>query len=225
MKSESTSRRSLLKATVAVASTAAVPALAAVAPDPIYAAIEKHRRAYQAHGDALDACSNYGLDNDDCPTWRALERAATAACDADCEAQRELVEVGATTREGWAALLRYEDEFRRGGSEFVDLATGEKWRMGLMRKLAAFLDGMPEWPPILDRYHPYYRSEKEGAWLGMASLLSGLIHLLRQATPSNKPLQADEARGPAQNLDRFLGPRRSVLAFTINGLAAERPGR
>lgn len=50
--SESTNRRQLLKAAVALmASTVTVPALAA-APDPIFAAIERHRRAqvgaYQA---------------------------------------------------------------------------------------------------------------------------------------------------------------------------------
>src|SRR5215510_10480181 len=47
-KSESTTRRSLLKATVAVASTAAVPAFAAALPDPTFTLIERHRAAAKA---------------------------------------------------------------------------------------------------------------------------------------------------------------------------------
>src|SRR5262245_55117483 len=43
--------------------------------------------------------------------------------------------------------------------------------------------------------------------------------------PPNKPFQAGEVRGSAQNLVSSPGPRRSVLAFTNHGLAAERTGR
>src|SRR5262249_25287415 len=128
-------------------------------PDPIYALIENHRRLYKAFGDAISARENlYGQDREDCPTWRAHDDAANAAGEASWQAEHALVMIGATTPQGWAALLRYEDEHRRAGGEFVDLPTDEKWRMGLMRRLAAFLDGKPEWPPIPQKRWPEYRS-------------------------------------------------------------------
>jgi hypothetical protein len=168
------SRRSLLKAAAAIAaSTAAVPALATAAtegvetpqlaePDRIFALIERHRQLYKAYGDAIEAYDDlYGGDTPECPIWRSLKHAADVACDRTCAAERALIEIGATTPAGWAALLRYEDEHRRAGGEFVDLGTGEKWRNGLLRRMAASLDGKPAWKPISQALWPDYGSVEQ----------------------------------------------------------------
>lgn len=152
-----------LAATTAIATTAAAPALAAAEPDRIFAMIEEHRRLYKAFGDAISArddafdCRDYPED----PLWCSLVAAVDAAGQASIDAEQALVEVGPTSPEGWGALLRYEDEFRRARGEFVDLSTGDTWRMGLLRRLAAFLDGKPEWEPISQKLWPLYASEGE----------------------------------------------------------------
>ncbi len=74
---KSTSRRALLKGAT---STAAVAALAVPAqgaqlrqPDPIFAAIEAHRRAHQAWGDALEAAEEFDPDWETVGPW-AMQR-------------------------------------------------------------------------------------------------------------------------------------------------------
>jgi hypothetical protein len=74
-------------------------------PDPIYALIEKHRRLFNAYSVAIDVA--------DQRRDKESEDAMYAACDANCQAERDLVEVGATTSQGWASPLRHEDQQRR----------------------------------------------------------------------------------------------------------------
>ena len=62
-------------------------------PDPIIAAIQRHKDAYHAHGAVLEA----GRDDD----------TIAAASDADLDAREALLEVRPTTIAGAAALLRY----------------------------------------------------------------------------------------------------------------------
>lgn len=96
------------RAMLAGVATAAVvmPAAALPMPDPIFAAIERHKRAYAAHGAADDAvCSEAAFD---------------ALCREDRAARRALLRIKPTTVAGAAALLRYAWEFSiQPGEEFL----------------------------------------------------------------------------------------------------------
>ena len=75
-----------------VANVAAITAAMSAGPDPILAAIERHRQLDAAHAAACE------LDDDD---------AKDAACDAAFEALADLVAITPTTLAGCAAMLRY----------------------------------------------------------------------------------------------------------------------
>jgi hypothetical protein len=156
----------VLKGTAALVAGGVTPAvaLAATAPDdPIYALIEEHRRLYKAYGhtfDPINALEDQG-EPQESSKFEPLLAARDAACDSTAAAERALVEI-ATTPAGWAALLRYEDEHRRAGGAFVDLAGGERWRMGLLRRMAASLDGKPVWSQVQE---------------GWSSPVSAAVHL------------------------------------------------
>ena len=71
--------------------------------DPIYAAIERHKKAYAAHGATLaDGCD---------------DATATAASHADIDARNALLEIRPTTVAGAAALMRYAWEFEQQPGE------------------------------------------------------------------------------------------------------------
>lgn len=104
-----TTRRHILAGAAALPALAAPAALASLAPDPIFAAIEAHRAAYQAH---IDLISNVPSIDDD-----------LICSGAEYEATHELSEQTAidltciepTTIAGVIALLAYVDHFNRGG--------------------------------------------------------------------------------------------------------------
>jgi hypothetical protein len=71
--------------------------------DPIYAAIERHKKAYAAHGATLaDGCD---------------DATATAASHADIDARNVLLEIRPTTVAGAAALTGYAWEFEQQPGE------------------------------------------------------------------------------------------------------------
>jgi hypothetical protein len=72
-------------------------------PDPIFAAIQRHKDAYHAHGAVLEA----GRDDD----------TIAAASDADLDARDALLEARPTTIAGAAALLRYAWKFSQQPGE------------------------------------------------------------------------------------------------------------
>jgi hypothetical protein len=94
-------RRALLAGAASVPVTT-IPILAAE-PDPIFAAIERHKVAYQVRWEALEA----GCDSD---TDQAM-------CDADWNARDALLQVRPTTIAGVAALARYSWEFSQQAGE------------------------------------------------------------------------------------------------------------
>jgi hypothetical protein len=98
-------RRAVLAGATAAAAipTAAVATLPNLEPDPIFAAIQRHKDAYVAHG-AADT-----VDGD-----------LDAAANADFDARDALLEVQPTTIAGAVALLRYSWEFcQQPGEESI----------------------------------------------------------------------------------------------------------
>jgi hypothetical protein len=84
------------------------------APDPIFAAIEAHRRAHQAYVDANDASDKAG-DKDP-----ALDKAANDAGKAADDVACQLLEVMPATMAGALALLRYAHEYEARGDGWPD---------------------------------------------------------------------------------------------------------
>jgi hypothetical protein len=118
----------------ALAAVAALPALAvpaaaiaAVAPDPILAVIEAHRRAWADLGtecknqEVLEGeisserrCSDpYSIEPGDDPRWIALEHAMRAVHSRIGNATDAMIEIEPTTIAGAAALLSYAAEHVR----------------------------------------------------------------------------------------------------------------
>jgi len=128
-----TSRRAVLAgaatalATGAAVNVAAIVATRAATPDPIFAAIERHRQLYAAHGVACET------DDED---------AANAACDAAFSALAELVALTPTTLAGCAAMLRYvqhvtdADNTGSEGQLFAGYARVEPAAADLLLRLA-----------------------------------------------------------------------------------------
>ena len=108
---------------------AALPALAAAAePDPIFAAIEKHKAAYSAFVDAAhhdgeleetlpwdrrqSSITAYETEivDTDAPEWVAAKRRTMATADAMYDSAIDLLDVAPTTVAGVIALLAYAAE-------------------------------------------------------------------------------------------------------------------
>jgi hypothetical protein len=100
--SKSHSRRAVL-AGIATAPALAAPALALSGPDPIFAAIERHKATYVALG-------------------LSEEGAVDAAVDAETDASRKMAATVPTTLAGLLALLRYVEKMHNGdgGEEMLD---------------------------------------------------------------------------------------------------------
>ena len=119
-------RRAVLAGAAATAiPTAAVATLPNLEPDPIFAAIQRHKDAYLAHG-AADT-----VDGD-----------IDAAADADFDARDALLEIQPTTMAGAVALLRYSWEFcQQSGEEGI---WGEAGGYELHRHVADALEAMAD---------------------------------------------------------------------------------
>ena len=146
--------------------TTAKTALSA-SDDPIFAAIEAHRKAALAFKSAID--ENYALECElprdqrkssvtaweetivetDDPRWIASERAIRTASDAETDAACELLDVLPTTLSGIITLLRYAVSADPDGQAWPDdLLTDESakmsrpWHHFLIANLARILPGM-----------------------------------------------------------------------------------
>jgi hypothetical protein len=101
----------------------AIPVAAtAMVPDPIFAAIERHKALNAAFSHTLrlkDAFERGSGFDDDSPEHEDLERREDETCDAEREACDEMVATVPTTLAGLLALLRYVDWHERL-SRFAD---------------------------------------------------------------------------------------------------------
>jgi hypothetical protein len=142
MKATST-RRAVL------AGAAALPAISlpaiATEPDPIFAAIERHKMAFRIE---QETCRAEGHMDSSAPEYKATRAAVDVANDACNEAAYALAELEPTTKAGALALLKYVEEFNAGHfvlAETLALPRNQQWR-----------SGATAWPE-----HIYYDDETE----------------------------------------------------------------
>jgi hypothetical protein len=107
-------RRSTVNALVGAAGLSAIPVAAtAMAPDPIFAAIERHKASYVAFGHLLNLKDKFEDEHGRShasPEYEEWQRREDEACDAESSATAEMVATVPTTIAGVVALLRYVDE-------------------------------------------------------------------------------------------------------------------
>jgi hypothetical protein len=121
-------RRAIL-AGAAVLPAAALPAVDGE-PDPIFAAIEAHRRTYELYGVAI------AREKELCAA--DFERETDEASAREEQAEIGLVATRPTTLVGVVALLRYSNEVRCSGYEWLDelLQEGWSWEMSMCQSVA-----------------------------------------------------------------------------------------
>jgi len=128
-----TTRRTLLTAAAAVPAIAVLPATATT-PDPIFAVIEAHSRAWSNLGrcSELDAAASHG----DKEAEQELAR-LNAALD---DAKGKLLDIPPATIAGVAAALTYAADYvTRSGCSSYGEVWGYNWPMTLHRNLAKAL--------------------------------------------------------------------------------------
>jgi hypothetical protein len=117
------SRRAVL-AGIAAAPALVAPALAltGAGPDPIFAAIKRHKASYAAFGHFLELKDKFedehGREHAS-PEHEEWQRREDEACDAESSATTEMVATVPTTIAGVVALLRYVDEAHAGGNKLL----------------------------------------------------------------------------------------------------------
>jgi hypothetical protein len=119
------SRRAVL-AGLAAAPALAAPAFALGGPDPIFAAIERHKALYAAFCRALTGMGECEKRSGfaDSPELDEWHRRESEACDAEMAAHDEMLATVPTTLAGLLALLRYVEQesgfgFGRGFKETI----------------------------------------------------------------------------------------------------------
>lgn len=113
-------RRAIL-AGVASLPVLALPAAAIAGPDPVFAAIERHRAAVLAYFEAAKPPFEM---NDDDPRQADLRGAMVEAMDIAFEAGRSLAETVPTTMSGILAVIAHVEAVNHGG---IALATDRAW--------------------------------------------------------------------------------------------------
>ena len=141
----------------------ATPAVAAE-PDPIFEAIEEHKRAYAAvnvevvktdEWEALipkEKRKTFRVDEEvfetDDPRWLAHRRALHALFEAESDAECDLASIVPTTPAGVCALLKYGAEVEEHGCAWLDLCEDENdkrarsWYYFVNRNIVECLEGL-----------------------------------------------------------------------------------
>ena len=122
MSDQNKSRRAALGLFAGAGALAIAPAVAIAAtnePDPIFAAIERHKEAWQAFSAACDPTDEISADQE----GRAITEDDEAAWDASEEAEREAfyeaIGTAPITVRGIQALLEYAIKIEAGGGEVL----------------------------------------------------------------------------------------------------------
>lgn len=139
------SRRSVMNMVVGATAVLGAMPVAAMEPDPVFAAIEAHRKAQAAvnfevlKNDDLEAAipkqkrttlSRDTLSETYDPKWLEHKRALWALFDTETEATCELAAIVPTSTRGMLALLEYTFEVEQHGDAWPDLFEDEKDRWG-----------------------------------------------------------------------------------------------
>jgi hypothetical protein len=127
----STSRRAVLIGAAALTVTPATAIAAGTSgePDPIFAAIERHRRAFPLKMQAMRAVGN---EPDNGPRVNQerlakLKSAENAACEEEKDAAWDLTTIRPTTAAGLVALTRYIEDFNAGTIGSDDKSSAFWW--------------------------------------------------------------------------------------------------
>jgi hypothetical protein len=116
----SITRRNIVTTVIGAAGLSAIPVAAtAMIPDPIYAAIERHKALNAAFRRALTGMGRFEkmngwADSPERDVWRERE---IETCDAERGACDEMIATAPTTLAGLLALLRYVEKEK---AEFLD---------------------------------------------------------------------------------------------------------
>jgi hypothetical protein len=161
---KSTSRRTFINLMAATAATATALPAALAATDPIFEAIDIHRKAYAAFSNCFTeharledtlptsttqtSISRWETEIVETPRWVASEKDVHELSDAEEAAAIGLVSILPTTMNGVLALLNYVVAVERAGgqwpSDLIDdgaseTAQGKDWSVFLNRNLAEVL--------------------------------------------------------------------------------------
>jgi len=114
-----------LRAVPALAGAAAVAGVSmasAANPDPIFAAIERHKKAWRVFSDCCDLTDNVAAENEGRIVTEADEAAYEAANDAEYEARDVLFQTPAETVAGVRAFIEHYIEYDAGCMDEVTAA-------------------------------------------------------------------------------------------------------
>jgi hypothetical protein len=167
-------RRALRQFASGIAAATAIPTELGAATlargDPVHAAIERHRAAWQMYKEHADRCDRFetfllanlrrsGIDGDsdevaaveDDPRWQDMQAACDAAAEAADAAAWALIDSEPTTLGGAAALLAYAHDFVASGATWPDdISDGpalmQDWNSKLHRSLAVALTRLAKAP-------------------------------------------------------------------------------
>jgi hypothetical protein len=135
MSKSTMTRRALVASTAAVPAAAALslPAIAAAEPDPIFAAIEEYQRASDEYGAAIDAQAAIDRRPDgslaiDSPDWKNAEDRISQTCTAYTQAIRKLSQTAPTTLAGLAAVLSFVIGANDQGDDLLSTFAEDKYK-------------------------------------------------------------------------------------------------
>lgn len=122
--------KSTLTRRALVASTAAVPAAAALGlpaiaaePDPIFALIEEYRRLYDEYGRVIDAQAAFAVGT---PDWKNADDRVSQTSTAYTATIRKLCQTAPTTLAGLAAVLSFIIDAEDQGDDLLNTFAEDK---------------------------------------------------------------------------------------------------
>ncbi len=131
MSKSTLTRRALVASTAAVPAAAAlglpVIAQAAAAPDPIFALIEEYRRLSDEYGHVVSAQAAFAIGT---PDWKTAEDRISQTSDAYTEAIRKLCQTAPTTLAGLAAVLSFVIDAEDQGDDLLNTFAEDKYKGG-----------------------------------------------------------------------------------------------
>jgi hypothetical protein len=115
-------RRSAVNALVGVAGLSVIPVAASAIPDPIFAAIERHKALNAAFSHTLHLMGECEKEHGhaDSPEHDEWHRREIETCDAEVDACDEMIATAPTTLAGLLALLRYVEQEHARGEKLLD---------------------------------------------------------------------------------------------------------
>ena len=134
--STTTSRRTVLAGITVAALAGPALALTSAGPDPIFAAIKRHRAAAEAFSASVDEQAELETAREDDPRWRDFERRSEVISDQLKEERWQLFEAPMSIA-GLVALIEYMEEERLAGNGDWD----DAWSLPHEEEMLTYLVG------------------------------------------------------------------------------------